>query len=67
MSTAGVDIQSTWEGSFVLMHTGEMNCGQPTLTVQVVPDSGTGGLTGLSGQLSIDIRTGGISMSWRMS
>jgi hypothetical protein len=27
----------------------------------------TGGLTGLSGQLSIDIRTGGISMSWRMS
>jgi len=22
------------------MHTGEMNCGQPTLTVQVVPDSG---------------------------
>lgn len=38
------------------MHTGEMNRGQPTLTVQAVPDSGTGGLTGLSGQLSIDIR-----------
>ena len=46
------------EGSFVLMHTGEMNRGQPTLTVQVVPDSGTGGLTGLSGRLSIDIRDG---------
>lgn len=58
MSTAGVDIQLTWEGSFVLMHTGEMNRGRPTLTVQVVPDSGTGGLTGLSGQLSIDIRDG---------
>lgn len=55
---AGVDIQLTWEGSFVLMHTGEMNRGQPTLTVQVVPDSGTGGLTGLSGQLSVDIRDG---------
>ncbi|MBB3284518.1 MULTISPECIES: DUF3224 domain-containing protein [unclassified Roseateles] len=42
----------------MLMHTGEMNRGQPTLTVQVVPDSGTGGLTGLSGQLSVDIRDG---------
>jgi hypothetical protein len=46
------------EGIFVLMHTGEMNRGQPTLVVQVVPDSGTGGLTGLSGRLSIDIRDG---------
>jgi len=46
------------EGSFVLMHTGEMNRGQPTLVVQVVPDSGTDGLTGLSGRLSIDIRDG---------
>lgn len=46
------------EGSFVLMHTGEMNRGQPSLTVQVVPDSGAGGLVGLSGRLSIDIKAG---------
>lgn len=46
------------EGSFVLMHTGEMNRGQPSLVVQVVPDSGTGGLQGLSGRLSIDVREG---------
>jgi hypothetical protein len=46
------------EGSFVLMHTGEMNRGQPRLVVQVVPDSGTGGLEGISGTLTIDIREG---------
>jgi hypothetical protein len=44
------------EGSFVLMHTGEMNRGQPRLVVQVVPDSGTGELTGISGTLTIEIR-----------
>lgn len=42
-------------GSFVLQHSGTMNRGQPTLDVHVVPDSGTGGLTGLSGSLKIDI------------
>ena len=46
------------EGSFVLMHTGEMNRGQPRLVVQVVPDSGTGELEGISGTLTIDIREG---------
>ncbi|KAI1698531.1 hypothetical protein Ddc_19048 [Ditylenchus destructor] len=55
------------EGSFVLMHTGEMNRGQPSLVVQVVPDSGTGELQGLSGRLSIDVRGGRIFMSWCMS
>lgn len=45
-------------GSFVLQHSGTMNRGQPSLSVNVVPDSGTGELTGLSGQLSITIREG---------
>ena len=46
------------QGSFVLMHTGIMNRGQPQLTVQVVPDSGTGELTGISGSMGIDIKEG---------
>ncbi len=45
-------------GSFVLMHTGTMNRGQPQLMVQVVPDSGTEELTGLSGQMGIQITDG---------
>ncbi len=43
-------------GSFVLMHFGTMDRGQRTLTIQVVPDSGTGELEGLSGTMEIDIR-----------
>lgn len=46
------------KGSFVLMHMGVMSRGVPSLTVQVVPDSGTDELTGLSGRLGIDIRDG---------
>ena len=42
-------------GTFSLMHTGIMDKGSPSLTVSVVPDSGTGGLTGISGTLTIDI------------
>ncbi|ALI04786.1 DUF3224 domain-containing protein [Pseudomonas sp. FW306-02-F02-AA] len=45
-------------GSFVLMHFGTMDRGQRTLTIQVVPDSGTGELEGLSGTMEIDIRDG---------
>jgi hypothetical protein len=45
-------------GSFMLQHLGTMNRGAPSLTVLVIPDSGTGELTGLSGTLNIDI-TGG--------
>lgn len=46
------------KGSFVLMHTGTMNRGQPQLTIQVVPDSGTDELTGISGNMGIDIKEG---------
>ena len=42
-------------GTFSLMHTGMMNRGTPSLIVTVVPDTGTGELTGLSGQMQIII------------
>jgi hypothetical protein len=45
-------------GSFVLYHTGVMNKGVPTLSVAVAPDSGTGDLNGLSGELTIQIADG---------
>lgn len=40
-------------GSFVLQHTGVMTRGDGKLIVTVVPDSGTGELTGLSGTMTI--------------
>ena len=45
-------------GTFALMHTGIMDRGVPQLTITVVPDSGTGELTGLSGSFGIDISNG---------
>ena len=41
-------------GSFVLQHTDEID-GTPSLTVSVVPDSGTDQLTGLAGKMAIII------------
>ena len=46
------------EGSFVLMHYGLMERGTPSLRVSVVPDSGTGGLEGIRGELTIRIEQG---------
>lgn len=46
-------------GSFALHHTGVMNRGVPELTITVVPDSGTGELTGITGKLNIRIESGG--------
>ncbi len=43
------------QGSFVLQHSGTMNRGAAGLTLAVVPDSGTDGLTGLSGSMEIII------------
>jgi len=40
-------------GSFVLQHSGLMERGEGSLTVTVVPDSGTGELTGLTGTFVI--------------
>jgi hypothetical protein len=45
-------------GTFVLQHHGLMNRGTPSLTITVVPDSGTGELTGLTGMMSIEIAEG---------
>ena len=42
-------------GTFILQHTGMMTRGTPSLTIVVVPDSGTGELAGLSGQMNITI------------
>ena len=41
-------------GSFVLQHSGVMNKGDAQLTVTIVPDSGTGELSSISGTLEID-------------
>jgi hypothetical protein len=43
------------KGSFALQHTGIMTRGTPSLTVTVVPDSGTGQLAGLTGAMDIII------------
>jgi len=46
------------KGSFVLVHKGTMGQGSMQLSVTVVPDSGTGQLTGLTGTLNIIIADG---------
>jgi hypothetical protein len=45
-------------GSFVLQHSGIMNRGIASLSVTVVPDSGTGDLQGIVGSLAIIITDG---------
>lgn len=45
-------------GTFVLQHSATMNRGVPVLSVTVVPDSGTGQLTGLAGKMDIIIADG---------
>jgi hypothetical protein len=46
------------EGSFVLMHYGLMERGTPSLRVSVVPDSGTGALEGIRGEMTIRVEAG---------
>jgi hypothetical protein len=46
-------------GTFVLKHNGTMDRGVPSLDIDVVPDSGTGDLTGLSGTVKIGIAPDG--------
>ena len=45
-------------GSFALQQTGTLNGGAPSMTVTVVPGSGTGALVGLSGEMTIDPAAG---------
>jgi hypothetical protein len=46
------------KGTFVLQHSGLMARGEGTLSVVVVPDSGTDELAGLSGDFDIQIVDG---------
>ncbi|HVH87024.1 MAG TPA: DUF3224 domain-containing protein [Terriglobales bacterium] len=46
-------------GTFVLQHTATMTRGTPQLSIVVVPDSGTGQLTGLAGKMNIIIARDG--------
>ena len=46
-------------GSFVLQHSGTMKNRAPEMSVNVVPDSGTGELRGLSGTMTIVITADG--------
>jgi hypothetical protein len=45
-------------GSFVFQHTGTMDKGSQKLSITVVPDSGTGGLTGIVGTFNLKIADG---------
>lgn len=46
------------QGTFVLQHFGMANRGRNSLILEVVHDSGTGQLTDLTGEMSIDIKDG---------
>jgi len=46
------------KGTFILHHRGIMTKGTPDLTIFVVPDSGTGQLAGLTGQMTIKVTEG---------
>jgi hypothetical protein len=46
------------KGTFVLQHSGSMTRGAPSLSVTVVPDSGTGELAGLAGEFRIIVAEG---------
>lgn len=45
-------------GTFVLQHNGTMTRGTPSLTISVVPNSGTDQLAGLAGTMAITITEG---------
>lgn len=45
-------------GAFVLQHSGTMAGGAQSLSLTVVPDSGSGQLAGLAGAMAIEIRDG---------
>ncbi|MFI6594689.1 DUF3224 domain-containing protein [Nonomuraea sp. NPDC050536] len=47
------------QGSFVVQHSAASDRGKQSLTISVVPDSGTGELRGLRGTMDIDIAPDG--------
>ena len=46
------------KGSFLLQHNGSMARGAQSLSITVVPDSGSGALAGISGAVTIKIEDG---------
>ena len=54
-------------GTFVLQHSGTMARGAQQLTISVVPDSGTGELAGLAGEMVIIIADGKHSYEFEYS
>jgi len=46
-------------GSFYIQHTGVMDRGSPSLSIKVIPDTGTDELAGLTGDMAIVIAPGG--------
>ncbi len=46
------------EGTFLMHHTGVMSKGTQSLVIRIVPDSGTGDLTGIEGEIHIKIADG---------
>jgi hypothetical protein len=55
------------KGTFVLQHSGTMTRGLGSLTIKVVPDSGTEDLAGLNGRLNIEIDAGNHSYTFEYS
>jgi hypothetical protein len=46
------------EGTFLIHHTGVMTRGSQSLIIRVVPDSGTGDLAGIEGEMHIKVADG---------
>jgi uncharacterized protein DUF3224 len=46
-------------GSFMMQHSGTMTRGAPSLSVTVIPDSGTGELAGIAGKMGVVIAPDG--------
>jgi Protein of unknown function (DUF3224) len=46
------------EGTFLMYHTGVMAKGAQSLSIRIVPDSGTGALAGIEGEMHIKIADG---------
>jgi len=47
------------KGTFIFQHSATMTRGVPQLSITVVPDSGTGELTGIAGKFTINIDNNG--------
>ncbi|WP_426169102.1 DUF3224 domain-containing protein [Sandarakinorhabdus sp. DWP1-3-1] len=47
-------------GSFAFMHHATMDRGKPDQHISIVPDSGSGGLAGISGAMTMRIDDGGV-------